>query len=822
MLRLIHLLILALMLLMAFWLRVYELSESPPGISNDEAIYLIDTFNVARGGSFTWFEHGRPEPGFQLILSTTTRFFGGNPFAVRLTPIFLSLLTIATVYWATIQVVSDRPLIHRQFAGLIASGALMTSLGFITLSRAIERGVPQILFMALFIGALALFGRKKRPRDAIFAGVALSGTIYFYTAGLALPAVLAPVGLWFILFQPRKWRAWLPRFVLMGITVAILTAPWSITLLTNSSLILDRAGEVRGTGLTIDRAISLTWGHLLIEGDPNPQYNTASQPMILSLFQPFFILGLVGLLARVKNPTSVAIITFLALGALPPLLTNEPIHGIRAIGMFGAFPFIVGLGAVVALWLIERILSPQYLPIWSILAIGYLSIATSHANQIYAKYWTSPPLTRVYVDALTVGEWYFRQDRRDVARWLMRQNQPVLMPMDELNLPTIRAWTIHRIPHLQTANDDFELPNNTRLFVPWQIETDDLRRDTRLYALVNDDTITLLPPLSSIIHAQLLDIAQTGDELIRGRRNYLNFMGYNIVLPDNFTLMFDDNTHTSDTPLADFADGAVNITEWRGADTIQGVAGEKLTYFVRWNGDKLDQRYFTVLQLHTQEADNKASAADISLAYVYPNMIWDEALFPFIEYRLVLSENLPFGAYRLVAGMYDAKTRTNVNATSVWGHPMSTLATIGWVKVAHPPMTIPENSMPINAILDDKIALRGAIMNTQDDNQLAINLYWEAITHRPNIDATLFIQVFSGDTRIGQVDTRPMNGQYPTMIWDAGEIVMTEHTISLDSPIDENTYLLIGMYTFPSLERLPVTVDNIPHPDNVIRWDMGG
>lgn len=819
--RLIHPLILALMLLMAFWLRVYNLAESPPGISNDEAIYLIDTFNVARGGTFTWFEHGRPEPGFQLILSTTTRLFGGDPFAVRLTPIFLSLLTIATIYWAMMQVLHDRPLGHRQFAGLVASGTLMTSLGFITLSRAIERGVPQILFMALFIGAFALFERRKRPRDAIFAGIALSGTIYFYTAGLALPAVLAPVGLWFALFYANTWREWLPSFMLMGITVAILTAPWSITLLTNSGLILDRAGEVRGTGLIIDRAISLTWGHLLIEGDPNSQYNTASQPMILSLFQPFFILGLAGLLIRVKNPTSIAVITFLALGALPPLLTNEPIHGIRAIGMFGAFPFIVGLGAMVSVWLIERISSAKYRPLWLVLAIGYLGIGTVHAQQIYRGYWINPPLTRVYVDALTVGEWYFRQDRRDVARWLIRQNQPVLMPMDELNLPTMRAWTINRIPNLQTTNDDFMLPDNTRLFVSWQIETNDLRRDTRLYALVDGDTITLLPPLSSSTHAQLLEIAQNGDELTRGRGNYLNFMGYNTVLPDDFMLEFDNDILISQMPLADFADGAIYITEWRGADTIQGIAGEKLTYFVHWNGDKLDQRYFTVLQLHTQEADSKASAADISLAYVYPNMIWDENLFPFIEYQLVLTENLPFGAYRLVAGMYDSKTRTNLSASSLWGHPLNTLATIGWVKVAHPTMAIPENMTPINAILDGRITLRGMTMNIQDDNQLGINLYWEAITRRPNVDATIFIQVFSGDTRIGQVDTRPMNGQYPTMIWDMGEIVMTEHTLSLDSPVDEDTYLLIGMYTFPSLERLFVTIDDISQPDNVIRLDVG-
>lgn len=809
------------MLLCTFWLRVNNLRDLPPGISNDEAIYLIDTFNVSRGGTFTFFEHGRPEPGFQLILSTTSRFFGGDPFAVRLTPIFLSLLTIAIVYWATLQLLHDRPLPHRHISALFASGALMTSLGFITLSRAIERGIPQILFMALFIGALALFYRRRRWGDAIFAGVALSGTIYFYTAGLALPAILAPIGLWLLIFHSHTWKNWLPRFIVMSGTVALFTLPWSITLLTNSRLILDRAGEVLGTGLTIDRAISLTWGHLLIAGDPNSQYNTASDPMILSLFQPFFILGLGALLVRVKNPTSIAIITFLALGALPPLLTNEPIHGIRAIGIFGAFPFMVAIGGALALWGVEHSLSAKNRPVWLIIAIAWLGIGTIHAQQIYTGYWQNPPLTRVYVDALTVGEWYFRQDRRDVAQWLMRQDQPVLMPMDELNIPTTRAWTINHIPNVQTAGDDFTLPTNTRLFLPWQIETNDLRTETRLYALVDGDTITLLPPLSDESHTRLIEIAQTGDELTRGRGNYLNFMGYNIVLPDDFSLDFVDSAMNSQTPLADFADGAVHITDWRGAETILGMAGDELVYYVQWNGRQLDQRYHTVLQLHTQEADSKASAADISLAYIYPQTIWDESLFPYIEYRLALSEDLPYGAYRLVAGMYDFKTRTNVSAISPIGHPVDTLATIGWIKVAHPPMSIPADVDTINAIFDEHIALCGMTISPTDENMVSVNLYWESLVHRPNIDATLFIQVFSDEGRIGQVDTRPINGQYPTFIWDAGEIVMTEHVIALDSPSDENTYLLIGMYTFPTLDRLPVVIDTIAQTDNMVRIQLG-
>lgn len=808
------------MLLMAFWLRVNNLVDLPPGMSNDESIYLIDTFNVARGGAFTWFEHGRPEPGFQLILSTATRFLGGDPFAVRLTPVFLSLLAIATVYWATQQVLHDRPLPHRQLAGLLASGALMTSLGFITLSRAIERSIPQVLFMALFIGMLALFLHHRRTHHAVFAGISLAGAIYFYTAGLALPAVLAPIGLWLILFHLNTWRTWLFRFILMGIVTLVITAPWGITLLTNSSLILDRAGEVLGTGLTLDRAISLTWGHLLIAGDPNPQYNTASDPMILSLFQPLFILGLGALLIRIKNPTSIAIVTFLALGALPPLLTNEPIHGIRAIGMFGAFPFIIGLGAMFLFDGLERILSAKYRLIWALLAISWLLIATIHAQRIYTGYWQNPPIARVYVDALTVGEWYFRQDRRDVGRWLMRQNQPVLMPMDELNLPTTRAWIINHISNLATANDDFELPNNTRLFLPWYIEENQLRTETRLYALVDGDTITLLTPLSEESHEQLITIAQSGDELTRGRGNYLNFMGYNTVLPGDFTLLFDNRTHTTATPLAEFGEGAVKITDWRGAETIEGMAGEQLTYYIQWNGRQLDQRYFTVLQLHTQEADNKASAADISLSYLYPPMIWDESLSPFMAYKLVLSENLPFGAYRLVAGIYDGKTRTNMLATSPIGHPLNTLATIGWVKVAHPPMTIPVDSQPINAVLGNKIGLQ-AIQMTPNEGQLAVNLYWQALVHRPNVDATLFIHIFSGDRRIGQIDTRPMNGQYPTLIWDEDEIVMTEHLIDLDAIPNDNTYVLIGMYTFPTLERLPITIDGVSQADNMVRIELG-
>ena len=67
---------------------------------------------------------------------------------------------------------------------------------------------------------------------------------------------------------------------------------------------------------------------------------------------------------------------------------------------------------------------------------------------------------------------------------------------------------------------------------------------------------------------------------------------------------------------------------------------------------------------------------------------------------------------------------------------------------------------------------------------------------------------------ISQSDIRPMNGQYPTFIWDENEIVITEHILELENI--EGIRLVAGMYTQPDFTRLTATQNNELLPDNLI------
>jgi 4-amino-4-deoxy-L-arabinose transferase-like glycosyltransferase len=97
-------------------------------------------------------------------------------------------------------------------------------------------------------------------------------------------------------------------------------------------------------------------------------------------------------------------------------------------------------------------------------------------------------------------------------------------------------------------------------------------------------------------------------------------------------------------------------------------------------------------------------------------------------------------------------------------------------------------------------------------------LYWQA---QAPIDEnyTVFVQLFDerGDLR-AQHDCQPQRGDYPTSVWQRGEVIWDVHGIALPSDLPADTYRLVaGMYLPESMERLPV-FDGTGRrlPDNLI------
>ena len=89
---------------------------------------------------------------------------------------------------------------------------------------------------------------------------------------------------------------------------------------------------------------------------------------------------------------------------------------------------------------------------------------------------------------------------------------------------------------------------------------------------------------------------------------------------------------------------------------------------------------------------------------------------------------------------------------------------------------------------------------------LKVYLYWQSIGVPPR-DFTAFVHLLDASGALcAQSDAAPRNGTYPTSVWTPGEIVLDARTLTLPPDAPPGTYHLeIGMYEWPSLQRLPMT-----------------
>lgn len=98
---------------------------------------------------------------------------------------------------------------------------------------------------------------------------------------------------------------------------------------------------------------------------------------------------------------------------------------------------------------------------------------------------------------------------------------------------------------------------------------------------------------------------------------------------------------------------------------------------------------------------------------------------------------------------------------------------------------------------------------------LTVNLQWQALAPIPH-DYTLFLQVLdSQDQIVGQVDSWPVQGTFPTSQWPPGAVVNDRHQIQLKADLVPGPYrLIVGWYLLATLQRLPVlNADGLPIND---------
>jgi hypothetical protein len=289
----------------------------------------------------------------------------------------------------------------------------------------------------------------------------------------------------------------------------------------------------------------------------------------------------------------------------------------------------------------------------------------------------------------------------------------------------------------------------------------------------------------------------------------LTFLGYTRPIPDDFSLSFEPYGNlTTDEPLTIFGNNEIQLLSWQGERTLTDTE-QPFSITLNWSPTyQLRHEYLAVVQIQTQDFERIAGDEDFVFIqrWLFPSTVWKiDDIVP-DSHQFKLPADLQPGAYRIVVAM----KYTNHNlleAVSNIGETVNDNATIGWLKVPQPQIpTLSKNAVEVDVEIGDSFRLSHIEALRLENGQTLVRLYWESLVDRPALDATIFVHATDNGEIAAQSDIRPWNGQYPTFIWDEGEIVVTEHLLTTEALNVSDLNLRVGMYTFPGPQNISAVV----------------
>ncbi|MFQ3658451.1 MAG: glycosyltransferase family 39 protein [Anaerolineae bacterium] len=777
---------------LAALLRLEVIDQFPPGLSRDEAQAIVLPYMSAVSGVFPLFETEEPEPLHRALLTLLFPLTGGEVAASRTVQALIGVATVAASYWAAWQWLAQLPPPARYLGAFVAAGTLAVALGHITLSRSLYRGLLQVPLMLGMLGFLARGLHIGRWRDFALCGLFAALAILSYTAAYVLPAAFAVLGAALLIRQPRQWRRWLPRLSVVAVVAGVVLLPMLWRMATVPESIFGRTGAVAAGSVDWGRTTQGMLDQLFLAGDENPQYNVAEAPVIPPLAQPLFLLGVGALLLQIGRPVTWFLLALLVLASLPAMLSDELTHGLRVVGWFALFPLVSAWGAAqaVAWWPTrwQRAIAAGA----AIVFVGLVGWQGISARETYQHFWRSADeyrLWRVFGTELNHNEWFFRTDIPALFARIAAQNQPTLLPFDYVDELHPRAWALRHFPQTAVWPVDQPLPRGARMVFPALPATRPIDRDTRQYVLLYDQTLYALPQLAPFdLPAQPLDVIEGFGRFERLADVYM--------LPEGVGF----------APMR-------MIPPLRFGDDLElvGWAGERDLAAGRWQGTlywrvlrPIGHDYLSFVQVLTQDYERLGGADVLMGGWPLPPTLWQIGQ----VYPQPVAFELPAldaGAYRLVVGVYPSFGRP-VTVFAADEQPLSAPVTVDWLRV--PVMTPPlAAGRPAAAVFDERITLRAYAVTRAESGVWRIQLEWQALSDLDGLDVTVFVHLLDeGGGIIAQRDERPLNGSYPTLVWRAGESVVTEYTLSADNA----AALRVGLYTLPEVRNLPVTLNGAP------------
>lgn len=202
--------IIILLLILAAFLRIYNLANNPPAAYGDETSFAWNAWNILKTGTD---EYGTPIPlqfrAFDdykapipvYLLVPVIKFLGLNTFAIRLPVAIVSVFTILIMFLLVKELLGEK-------IGLIAAFLLTISPWHMHLSRGYFESTLALFFLILGIYFFIL--SKKRAIYLFLACMSFALTLYTYFT----PRIMLIIFIPFLLFWGRIWLSQIKKKVL--------------------------------------------------------------------------------------------------------------------------------------------------------------------------------------------------------------------------------------------------------------------------------------------------------------------------------------------------------------------------------------------------------------------------------------------------------------------------------------------------------------------------------------------------------------------------------------------------------------------------------
>lgn len=248
-------------------------------------------------------------------------------------------------------------------------------------------------------------------------------------------------------------------------------------------------------------------------------------------------------------------------------------------------------------------------------------------------------------------------------------------------------------------------------------------------------------------------------------------------------------------------------------------AGAYLRYRLYWQAlGPVDKNYHGFVHLVDAQGRPLVQEDQLPGPLFHPPRLWDVYRHTTDTYLLRLPPDAPSGLYWPAVGLYDFDTLERlplrIDETSDLGYDYR----LPPIKVLNPPVAQPAHALDIQLgemgqLLGFDLSAVDAVAHAGDP--LTVTLYYRA-TQPTTVNYTRFLHLYSDEHGMAvQQDGVPQDGLNPTWTWQSDEVVADTVVLTIPPDTTPGIYTLYnGFYTRPRGERLPLTEQGQPIPDN--------